>query len=61
MNEKEKKMNGKKKKKNVAGGLGYDPFPPCVSHDTVDCIVTQEGAGAMQAQPHYGWTEPRHG
>ena len=39
---KEKKDVKKKKKKNVAGSrLGYCPFV-VLSHDTVDCIVTQQ-------------------
>ena len=32
-----------KKKKKRCRGVGYCPFTPCVSHDTVDCIVTQKG------------------
>ena len=28
-----------------AGGLGYYPFPPYVSHDIVDCIMTQRAHG----------------
>ena len=30
-----------KKKSAETKLLGYCPFPSCVSHDTVDCIVTQ--------------------
>ena len=44
--------------------MGYCPFPPCVSHDTVDCIVTQ---GTQQARmvrrvrPQYGQATPYSG
>ena len=42
-----------KKKKNVTGSrLGYCPFA-VLSHDTVDCIVTQGAAGA-HGRPQYG-------
>ena len=42
---KEKKIVSEKKKLPSVGELGYCPFPHYVSHDTVDCIVTQGAHG----------------
>ena len=48
------------KKKNCVGDwMGYYPFSS-LSHDTMDCIVTQ-GAGACSRGPRYSQEALRHG
>ena len=58
-----KKKMCEKKKKVTGSRLGYCPFV-ALSHDTVDCIVTQ-GTRGVHGRPRYDRlgcdTAPRHG
>ena len=50
----------KKKRGPSVEGLGYCPFPSCLSHDTVDCIMTQDANGqAGSATIRLDWAMTR--
>ena len=55
-----KKMNEKKKNLIRSSWKGYCPFS-VLSHDTIDCIVTQERRGLLGQAGHDQDTALRHG